>query len=228
MRLVLYVAGPAPLGRGPARGARWDDGKPARPDAGTRTDIGRWELPDRIFGQRTGLLCFANMAAFLSLRAAGRMLTHCVKVHGDTRRGVPVRATGIAREDYRPAPNRDVVVMRWQGSTPDYSPRTRYPMPIRATPRRHPAFPMMTETAASAQAVTLDRAAAGTAGFHFTDEGDVRSASFAGTRWISEGDVKIDIDGKTKAHPWRDFAKAADWTPPHEPAPPLFEEHHGD
>ena len=127
-----------------------------------------------------------------------------------------------------PVPNRDVVVIRWQGSTPDYSLRTQYPMPIRPTPRRHPAFQMMTEITASTQAVTLDHDAAGTASSVFTDEGNMRSASHTGTWWISEGDVKIDVNGKIEAYPWRDFAKAADWTPPHEPVPPPFEEQYGD
>ena len=101
-------------------------------------------------------------------------------------------------------------------------------MPIRPTPRRHPAFQMMTEIAASARPVTLHHAAAGTALFVFSGEGDVHSAPLAGTWWISEGDIKIDIRGKVEAYPWRDFAKAADWSPPHEPAPPPLEEHYGD
>ena len=127
-----------------------------------------------------------------------------------------------------PVPKRDVVVIRWRGSTPHYSLRTRYPIPIRPTQRRHPAFQMMTELAASARPVTLDHATAGTAAFLFTDEGDVRSASLSGTWWISEGDIKIAIQGNVAAYPWRDIAKAADWTPPHEPAPPPPEEHYGD
>lgn len=127
-----------------------------------------------------------------------------------------------------PVRNRDVVVIRWEGSTPDYSLRTRYPIPIRPTARRHPAFQIMTEIAASAQPVTLDHAAAGTAAFVFTDEGDLRSASLAGTWWISEGDIHIEINGRLEAYPWRDFAMAADWAPPREPAPPSFEEHYGD
>ena len=127
-----------------------------------------------------------------------------------------------------PVPNRDVVVIRWQGSTTDYSLRTRYPIPIRPTPRRHPAFQMMTEIAASARPVTLDHAAAGTAAFLFTDEGGVRSASLAGTWWISEGDIKVEVNGKIEAYAWRDFARAGDWTPPHKPALPPFEDHYGD
>ena len=125
-------------------------------------------------------------------------------------------------------PNRDLVVIRWQGSTPDYSFRTRYPMPIRPTPRRHPAFQMMAKIVASARAVTLDHAAAGTTAFLFTDEGDVRSASLVGTWWISEGDIKIDINGEIEAYAWRGFAKSVDWTPPREPALPPFEDHYGD
>ena len=127
-----------------------------------------------------------------------------------------------------PVPSRDVVVIRWEGGTPDYSLRTRYPLPIRPTPRRHPAFQMMTEIAASARPVTLDHAGAGTAAFLFTVGGDVRSASLAGTWWISEGDIKIEVKGKIEAYAWRGFAKAADWTPPHKPALPPFEEHNGD
>ncbi len=127
-----------------------------------------------------------------------------------------------------PVPNRDVVVIRWEGSTPDYSLRTRYPIPIRPTARRHPAFQMMTEIAASARLVTLDHAAAGTASFVFTDEGNLRSTSLAGTWWISEGHIKIDINGKIEAYAWRGFAKTVDWTPPHKPALPPFEEHYGD
>ena len=128
----------------------------------------------------------------------------------------------------QPVPNRDLVVIRWQGSTPDYSLRTRYPVPVRPTARRHPAFQMMTEIAVSARSVRLDHAAFGTASFVFTDDGAVRSASLAGIWWISEGDIKIDIDGKIEAYAWRGFAKAVDWTPPREPAHPPFEDHYGD
>ena len=123
--------------------------------------------------------------------------------------------------------DRDIVVIRWRGSTPDYSLRTRYPIPIRPTPRLHPAFQMMREIASASRAVALDLPSASTAPLLFTDDGKVLSGSLAGAWWISEGDIKIRIAGKTAAYAWRDFAKTAKWEPPHEPAPPPFEEHYG-
>ena len=126
-----------------------------------------------------------------------------------------------------PVRNRDIVVIRWQGGTPDYSLRTRYPIPIRPTPRLHPAFKMMREIATASQTVALDHPSASTGPLLFSDDGKVRSGSLAGVWWISEGDIKIRIAGKTAAYAWRDFAKAAGWKPPHESAPSPFEEHYG-
>ena len=126
-----------------------------------------------------------------------------------------------------PVPHRDIVVIRWKGSTPDYSLRTRYPIAIRATPRLHPAFQMMREITAASQTVALDLLAARTAPLLFSDDGKVRSGLLAGAWWISEGDIKIRIAGKTDAYPWRDFAMAAGWKSPQEPAPSAFEEHYG-
>ncbi|MDE0174255.1 MAG: hypothetical protein OYH76_24665 [Defluviicoccus sp.] len=126
-----------------------------------------------------------------------------------------------------PVPNRDIVVIRWQGRTPDYSLRTRYPIPIRPTPRRHPAFRMMKEITAASQAVALDLLAARTAPLLFSDDGKVRSGSLVGAWWISEGGIKIRIAGRTAAYAWRDFARSAGWTPAYEPSPPPFEEHYG-
>ena len=119
-----------------------------------------------------------------------------------------------------PVPGRDISVVRWKGSTSDYSFRTRYPIPIRPTPRRHPAFRMTDELAASARPVTLDHPAASRAAFVFSPGGMVASGSTTGTWWISTGEIRLRIAGKTEGYPWRDFAKAAGWTPPHPPAPP--------
>lgn len=118
-----------------------------------------------------------------------------------------------------PVPHRHVNVVRWQGSTPDYSFRTRYPVPIRPTPRRHPAFRMTTDFAASARPVTLDHPAVGAAAFVFASGGKATSGRISGTWWISGGDIKLRVDGKVRAYPWREFARAAGWTPPHPPAP---------
>ena len=119
-----------------------------------------------------------------------------------------------------PVPGRDIDVIRWKGSTPDYSVRTRYPIPIRPTPRRHPAFRMMDELAASARPVTLEHPAASRTAFVFSSDGKAASGSVAGTWWISGGGIGLRIAGKIERYPWRAFAEAAGWTPPHPPAPP--------
>ena len=119
-----------------------------------------------------------------------------------------------------PVPDRDISVIRWKGSTPDYSFRTRYPIPIRPTPRRHPAFQLTDELAASARPVTLDHPAASRTAFVFSSGGKATSGGIEGTWWISAGAIRLRIAGKTEGYPWRDFAAAAGWTPPHPPAPP--------
>ena len=81
MQPVLRITGPAPLGREPPvrhrsppfratgtpGGARCNDRKPGRPNAGTDVGINRCKPSDRFAGQRTGLRCFVTMAEFLSL-----------------------------------------------------------------------------------------------------------------------------------------------------------------
>ena len=119
-----------------------------------------------------------------------------------------------------PVPGRDIGVIRWKGGTPDYSVRTRYPVPIRPTPRLHPAFRMMEELAASARPVPLEHPAASRVAFVVSSGGKAASGDIAGDWWISEGEIVLRIAGKTESYPWRAFADAAGWTPPHPPAPP--------
>ena len=122
-------------------------------------------------------------------------------------------------------PHRDVNVIRWHGSTPDYAIRTRYPIPVRPTPRLHPAFQIVADLAVSSQPVKLDHPAASVGTFVFTADGHASSPGGKGTWWISEGKIKLLIDGKLVGYPWREFADAAGWKPPHPPAlpPPGFE-----
>ena len=120
-------------------------------------------------------------------------------------------------------PHRDVNVIRWHGSTPDYAVRTRYPIPVRPTPRLHPAFQIVADLAVSSQPVTLHHPAASAGTFVFAADGHASSPGGKGTWWISEGEIKLLIDGKLAGYPWREFAAAAGWKPPHSPAPPLPE-----
>lgn len=78
----------------------------------------------------------------------------------------------------------------------------------------------MDELTASARLVTLDHPVASRAGFVFSSGGKAASGSVAGTWWISKGQIGLRIEGKTEGYPWRAFAEAAGWTPPHPPAPP--------
>ena len=117
-----------------------------------------------------------------------------------------------------PVPGRDINVIRWRGSLPDYSYRSRFPIPVRPTPRRHPAFQMMAEQVASKRPITLGRFGASPTAFVFRPAGELQSASGAGTWWISEGEIKMKIDGKVVGYPWREFADAVGWRPPRRPA----------
>ena len=77
-------------------------------------------------------------------------------------------------------PGRDIAVIRWKGFTPDYSFRTRYPIPIRPTTRAHPAFEMMIELASAARPVSLDHPAANSAEFVFAPGGRVDAGGASG------------------------------------------------
>ena len=121
-----------------------------------------------------------------------------------------------------PVPGRDLNVVRWRGSFSDYAYRARFPIPVRPTPRRHPAFRMMSELVASKRPVTIGHPGASPSAFVFRPAGKLHSASGAGAWWISEGEVKLKINDEVAGYPWREFASAAGWKPPHPPAPPPF------
>ena len=112
-----------------------------------------------------------------------------------------------------PVPGRDINVIRWRGSFPDYSYRVRFPIPVRPTPRRHPAFQMMIDLVASKRPVTLGRSSSSSATFLFHAAGKLHSERRTGTWWISEGEIKTKINDKVAGYPWRAFAEAAGWKP---------------
>ena len=111
-----------------------------------------------------------------------------------------------------PVAGRDINVIRWQGSVPDYSYRTRFPIPVRPTPRRHPAFEMMADLTASERPVALRHAGSGASAFVFLAEGKLRSAGAPGAWWISGGDIRVKAKENVVGYPWRDLADAAGWT----------------
>ena len=119
-----------------------------------------------------------------------------------------------------PVPGRDINVIRWRGSFPDYSYRTRFPIPVRPTPRRHPAFQMMLELVASKRPVTLGHPGFRTIAFVFRPAGKLHSESGTGSWWISDGEIKMRFNDTVARWPWRVFAEMAGWKPPHLPAPP--------
>ena len=118
-----------------------------------------------------------------------------------------------------PVPGRDINVVRWRGSFPDLSYRARFPIPVRPTPRRHPAFQMMIELVASKRPVTLGRSGSSPTAFVFHPAGKLHSESGTGTWWISEGEIKMKINDKVVGYAWRVFADAAGWKPLHPPNP---------
>ena len=87
-----------------------------------------------------------------------------------------------------PVRGRDINVIRWRGSFPDYSYRVRFPLPVRPTPRLHPAFQMMIELVASERSVTLGHPGSSTSVFVFRPAGKLHSVNGAGTWWVSEGE----------------------------------------
>ena len=105
-----------------------------------------------------------------------------------------------------PVPGRDVNVIRWQGSVPDYSYRTRFPIPVRPTPRRHPAFEMMADLTTFKRSIILRQAGSGAAAYVFLPEGKLRSTSGPGAWWISNGEIRIKVNERVARYPWRDFA----------------------
>ena len=112
-----------------------------------------------------------------------------------------------------PVPGRDVNVIRWRGGgLPDYSYRIRFPIPVRPTSRRHPAFEMMAELAASERSIKLRHAGSKASAFVFLPEGKLRSPSGTGAWWISNGEIRMNVNNKVARYPWRDFADAAGWT----------------
>ena len=119
-----------------------------------------------------------------------------------------------------PVPGRDINVIRWRGSFPDYSYRVRFPIPVRPTPRLHPAFQMMIELVASERPVTLGHPGSSTSVFVFRPAGKLHSVNGAGTWWVCEGEIKLKINDKVFGYPWREFADAAGWKPPHASASP--------
>ena len=117
-----------------------------------------------------------------------------------------------------PVPGRDVNLIRWRsGSLPDYSYRIRFPIPVRPTSRRHPAFEMMAELAASERSIELPHAGSNASAFVFLPEGELRSASGAGAWWISNGEIRMNVNDRVAGYPWRDFADAVGWTAPSSP-----------
>ena len=128
-----------------------------------------------------------------------------------------------------PVPGRDINVIRWRGSFPDYSYRVRFPIPVRPTPRHHPVFQMMIELVASERPVTLGHPGSSTAVFIFRPTGKLHSTNGTAAWWISEGEIKLKINDKVAGYPWREFADAAGWKPPRPPAPrPLTRENGSD
>ena len=118
-----------------------------------------------------------------------------------------------------PVPGRDINVIRWRGSFPDYSYRVRFPIPVRPTPRRHPAFQMMLEQFASKRPVTLGHPGSKPTAFVFHPSGELRSENGTGAWWISEGEIKMKFNDRTIGYPWRDFARVAGWKPPRPSSP---------
>ena len=92
-------------------------------------------------------------------------------------------------------------MIRWRGSFPDYSYRARFPIPVRPTPRRHPAFQMMIELVASKRPVALGHPGSSVSAFVFRPAGKLHSAGGAGTWWISEGEIKLKINDKVLGVP---------------------------
>ena len=116
-----------------------------------------------------------------------------------------------------PVPGRDVNLIRWRGSLPDYSYRIRFPIPVRPTSRRHPAFEMMAGLAASERSVELPHAGSDDSALVFLPEGKLRSASGAGAWWISNGEIRVNVNDRVAGYPWRDFADAVGWDAPSSP-----------
>lgn len=116
-----------------------------------------------------------------------------------------------------PVPGRDVNLIRWRGSLPDYSYRIRFPIPVRPTSRRHPAFEMMAELAASERSIELPHAGSDASAFVFLPKGKLRSANGAGAWWISNGEIRMKLNNRVAGYPWRDFADAVGWTAPSSP-----------
>ena len=119
-----------------------------------------------------------------------------------------------------PVPSRDINVIRWRGSFPDYSYRTRFPIPVRPTPRRHPAFEMMADLVASERPVTVEHPGSGASAFVFFPAGKFHSSSATGAWWISNGEIMMKANEKVAGYPWREFADAVGWKPP---SPPKLE-----
>ena len=120
-----------------------------------------------------------------------------------------------------PVSGRDINVIRWRrGSLPDISYRVRFPIPVRPTPRRHPAFRMMEELVASKRPVSPGRSGSGLADLVFRPDGRLESDAGAGRWWISKGEIRIKIGGKATGWPWRAFAGAIGWKPPRPQARP--------
>ena len=116
-----------------------------------------------------------------------------------------------------PVPGRDVNLIRWRGSLPDYSYRIRFPIPVRPTSRRHPAFEMMADLAASERSIKLRHAGSDASAFVFLPEGKLRSANGAGTWWISNGEIRMKLNNSVARYQWREFADAVGWTAPSSP-----------
>ena len=115
-----------------------------------------------------------------------------------------------------PVPGRDVNVIRWRGgSLPDYSYRTRFPIPVRPTSRRHPAFEMMAELGASEHPIELPHADSDASAFVFLPDGKRRSTSGAGTWWISNGEIRMNVNNRVASVliPFHDANSCTFWRP---------------
>ena len=105
-----------------------------------------------------------------------------------------------------------VMNTRWEKSGRRSRFLVGYPLPAIPTGRLHPVFAMMNDLAASGTAVSLPSIASKPLDHVFASDGTVRTRHGAGKWYISRGAVHVDIDGASRAWPWREFARRAGWT----------------
>ena len=105
-----------------------------------------------------------------------------------------------------------VMNTRWEKSGRRSKFLVGYPLPAIPTDEFHPVFAMMNELTASRTAVSLPSITSRPLDHVFASNGTVRTRHGAGKWHISRGAVHVDIDGASRAWPWRDFARRAGWT----------------